>query len=98
MNVDPNLMITFIVLTALAVALQTGVVIGLYIASSKINRQADRAIAETHRLFGPINRLAEILEERSGQFADLSANAPAKLKEAEGKLSTIVEWVRRRKQ
>ena len=71
---DQNLLTTFIALTALAVLLQTGILVGFYIVTSKLSRQANRAVEQTQNLFGPMNRLIETLQSASIRLAEISAS------------------------
>lgn len=65
MAIDSNLLTIFIALTAVAILIQTGILVGIYFLSSKISRQADRAIANTRNLLGPLLTVAEKLRSAS---------------------------------
>jgi ribosomal protein S28E/S33 len=60
--VDQNLLTLFVALTALAVLIQTGILIGFYIVSLKLSRQADQAINMTRNVVGPIQTVAENIQ------------------------------------
>ena len=42
--VDQSLLTVFLALTAAAILIQTGILVGFYFASAKLGQQADRAI------------------------------------------------------
>src|SRR5690349_17239932 len=54
MQVNENLLIAFVALTAVAVVIQTGIVAGLYYAMHRMSRQADRAFVESRKMLGPL--------------------------------------------
>ena len=60
--VDQNLLTIFVGLTALAVLIQTGILIGFFYVSTKISRQADQAITLTRNVASPIQTVAENIE------------------------------------
>jgi hypothetical protein len=47
---DPTLLTVFVVLTAAAVLIQTGLIIGVYVVSLSAGRRADRAMDVAHTL------------------------------------------------
>lgn len=61
----------FIALTAVAVLIQTGILVAFYFLSTKISRQADRATANMRNLLGPLLTVAENLQAASTRLADL---------------------------
>jgi len=75
MPANLDLLTLFIAVTALAVIVQTAVVTGLCIATLKMARQADRAIAETQRLFGPIQQIVTTLETASSKLGNFTVSA-----------------------
>src|SRR5262249_55827193 len=72
--VDQNLLTVFIALTALAVLIQAGILVGFYFLSRKLSRQADRALDVTRNLLGPVQTTAENLRAVSARVAEISAN------------------------
>jgi len=80
---DQKLLTIFIALTAVAVLIQTGIFVGLYIVSRKISLQADRAITETQKLFGPMDRLIEILQATSSRLVEFSASTQGRARQME---------------
>jgi hypothetical protein len=72
---DQRLLTIFIALTSAAVLIQTGILVGFYFLSSKVSKQANRAVEQTQNLFGPMNRLIETLQTASNRMAEVSATA-----------------------
>lgn len=60
--VDQNLLTIFVGLTTLAVLIQTGILIGFFVVSTKISRQADQAISLTRNVVSPLQTVAENVE------------------------------------
>jgi len=93
---DQNLLTIFVAVTALAVLIQTGIVAGIFFASLKISRQADRAAAEARRFVEPAHRMVNTLESASNQLADFSASTQASLRQWERQLSDALDRFRRK--
>jgi hypothetical protein len=86
--VDQNLLTIFIALTALAVLIQTGILVGLFIVSMKLSRQADRAIDVTRNFLDPLQRTVENLQSVSARIAEFGAAT-------RGQLQQLEHWWRR---
>lgn len=63
--VDENLLTIFLALTALAVLIQTGILVGFYFLSTKLSRQMDQAMDTTRNLLTPLQAVAESLQSVS---------------------------------
>ena len=87
--VNPNLLTVFIALTAIAVLLQTGILVGLYFLSSKLSRQADQALAVTRNVLGPLQNVTESLQTVSARVTEFGAVT-------QGPLRQLENWWRRR--
>jgi hypothetical protein len=81
--VDQRLLTIFIALTSVAILIQTGIFVGLYIVSRKISLQADRAIDQTQKLFGPMDRLIDMLQTASSRLAEFSASTQGRARQVE---------------
>ena len=81
--VDQNLLTIFIALTALAVLIQAGILVGFYFLSTKLSRQADRAMDVTRNLLGPLQTTAENLRAVSARLAELAATTQEQLRRFE---------------
>ena len=81
--VDQNLLTIFIALTALAVLIQAGILVGFYFLSTKLSRQADRAMDVSRNLLGPLQTTAENLRAVSARLAEFSANTQEQLRRFE---------------
>jgi len=79
--VDSNLMTIFVALTAVAVLIQTGILVGFYFLSTKLSRQADRAMDATRTLVGPMHKVADNLQEISGRIVRIGATAQDSLRQ-----------------
>jgi hypothetical protein len=85
---DQNLLTIFIAITAVAVLIQTGILVGFYFASLKLSRQADQALDLTRNLFGPLQKTIENLRSVTARVAEFSAST-------RGQLRQIENWWRR---
>jgi len=63
--VDQNLLTIFIGLTTLSILIQTGIIAGLFYVTIKMSRQADRALAQSGRMFDPLHRIVDTLQTGS---------------------------------
>jgi len=71
--VNPNLLTIFVALTAVAVVIQTGILVGFYLVSLKLSRQADRAIEASSNVLGPLETVAGNLQVVSGRIAEFGS-------------------------
>ncbi len=72
--VDPNLLTIFVAITAVAVLIQAGILVGFYFVSAKLSRQADQAIDATRNVLGPLQSAVENLKAVSAHIAEFSAS------------------------
>jgi hypothetical protein len=70
--VDQDLLTVFIALTASAVLIQTGILVGLYFVSTKISRQADRAVDATQHILGPVQNAVENLKAVTARLVEFT--------------------------
>ena len=87
--VDQHLLTIFVALTAVAVLIQTGILVGFYFVSTKLSRQADYAIDMSRKVLGPAQTTVENLKIVSGQIADISSKMPDQMRQLE-------QWLKRR--
>jgi len=71
---DQNLLTIFVAVTALAVLIQTGILVGFYFASLKLSRQLDQAMDLTQNLFGPLQSTVQNLRNVTARIAEFSAS------------------------
>jgi hypothetical protein len=98
-----NLITIFLAVVTVAVLIQAGILVGFYIMTSKLTRQADRAISESHRVFGPMERAVETLSTLSARLAEFGASTQQRLHHLEGEAeraetsfrSKLNRWSRR---
>jgi hypothetical protein len=88
--VNPNLLTVFVALTAVAVLIQTGILVGFYFLSTKLSRQADRAMDATRNLVGPMHNVADNLQTISARIAEFGVSTHSKMRQLEN------WWSRRR--
>jgi hypothetical protein len=77
---DSNLLVIFVALTAAAVLIQTGILVGLYFLSTKLSRQADQAVDTTRNMVGPLHTVVDSLQTVSARMADVGAKTQLKLR------------------
>jgi hypothetical protein len=71
---DQNLLTIFVAATALAVLIQTGILVGFYFGLLKLSRQLDQAMDLTRNLFGPLQNAVEHLRGVTARIAEFSAS------------------------
>ena len=87
--VDQNLLTVFVALTAAAVLIQAGILVGFYFVSAKLSRQADQALDITRNLLSPVHSTAQNLESVTARLAKFSAVTQEQLRHFD-------DWWRRR--
>jgi hypothetical protein len=80
---DQTLLTIFVALTAVAVLIQTGILVGVYFLSTKLTRQADNAIDMSRNLLGPLQRTVENLQAVSARIAEFSSRTQQQLRQLE---------------
>ena len=86
--VDQHLLTIFIALTTLAVLIQTGILVGFFFLSTKLSRQADRAIDVTRNFLDPLQKTVENLQGVSAHIVEFGAAA-------RGQMQQLERWWRR---
>lgn len=81
--VNPNLLTIFIALTAVAVLIQAGILVGFYFLSTKLSRQAGQAMDATRNLIGPLHTVADTLQTVSARIAEFGGIAQVNLRKLE---------------
>jgi hypothetical protein len=71
--VDQNLLTVFVALTAVAVVIQTGILLGFYLFSNKLSRQAEQALDVARNFFGPLHRTLDKLQDVTHRAEDFLA-------------------------
>ena len=80
---DQTLLTIFVALTAGAVLIQTGILVGVYFLSTKLTRQADNAMDMSRNLLGPLQRTVENLQAVSARIAEFSSRTQQQLRQLE---------------
>ena len=86
--VDQNLLTVFLAVTAVAVLIQTGILVGFYVVTTKLTRQADQAVDIVHRLLGPLESAVENLRVVTSHIADFSHST-------QGQIRQVEKWFKR---
>ena len=94
--VDQNLLTIFIGLTTLSILIQTGIIAGLFYVTYKMSQQADRAFAQSSRMFDPLHRIADTLHKGSVRFNEVANSSRAKLKQTELQMERALDNIRHR--
>ena len=81
--VDQRVLTIFLALTAVAVLIQTGLLVGFYFASTKLSRQVDQALDTTRNVLGPLQNTVESLQIVTERIAEVSATAKGQLRQVE---------------
>ncbi len=81
--VDQKLLTILIALTAVAVLIQTGIIVGFYILSTKLSRQADHAMDVTRSFIGPLQSAVENLQIVTARLAEFSSTVKGPLRQLE---------------
>jgi hypothetical protein len=76
-----NLLTIFIALTALAILIQVGILVGFVVVTKTITRQANRAVEETKKMVDPVNRLVNSLQTTSNQLTEMSDSIQNRLRQ-----------------
>ena len=69
-----NLLTIFVALTAVAVLIQTGILVGFYFVSSKLSRQAEQVVDITRNVLGPLQSTVENLKTVTARVAEFSSS------------------------
>jgi hypothetical protein len=86
---DQNLLTIFIAVTALAVLIQTGIMVGFYYVSTKLTRQADQALNMAQDMVRPLQTTIETLHDVTMRLSSFSAAT-------QGQLRRLENWWARR--
>jgi hypothetical protein len=86
--VDQNLLTVFLAVTAVAVLIQTGILVGFYVVTAKLTRQADQAMDTVHKLLGPLESAVENLHAVTSHIAEFSNSA-------QGQIRQVEKWFKR---
>jgi hypothetical protein len=94
--VDQNLLTIFIGLTTLSILIQTGIIAGLYYVTYKMSQQADRAFAQSKRMYDPLHRIVDTLQTGSVRLNEFANSSRAKLKQTELQMDRALDKIRQR--
>ena len=79
---DQNLLTIFLAILALAVLIQTGILVGFYVASLKLSRQFDQIAGLTRNVLGPLENAVENLRNVTARVAEFSASTRSWLRKS----------------
>ncbi len=86
--VDQNLLTVFLAVAAVAVLIQTGILVGFYVVTAKLTRQTDEAMDTVHKLLGPLESAVENLRVVTSHIAGFSHSTQEQIRQVE-------KWFRR---
>ena len=69
-----NLLTIFVALTAVAVLIQTGILVAFYLVSSKLSRQAEQVVDVTRSVLGPLQDAVENLKTVTARVVEFSSS------------------------
>jgi len=69
-----NLLTIFVALTAVAVLIQTGILVGFYFVSLKLSRQAEQVADVTRNVLGPLQGAVENLKTVTARVAEFNSS------------------------
>ena len=94
--VDQSLLTTYVVVTALAVLIQTGIVMGIYVTTLKMAKKADLAVAEAQKMVEPAHRMVHALEAVSTNVAMHAASSVSNLRRLESQVGRSLDRLRQK--
>jgi hypothetical protein len=77
-----TLLVVAIVVTALAVIVQAGVLVAMYLMSRQVADRVNGLVGQTQRLMAPIENVAQNLKSASTDLADMGKTARVQLEHA----------------
>jgi hypothetical protein len=85
---NQDLLTIFVALTGVAALLQTGIIVGIYIAARKLEKRTDHVSGELRRVLnGPADQAIESLQQLSLTMAEYAALTQEKLRQLEQTLN-----------
>jgi len=81
--VDQNLLTLFLAVTAVAVLIQTGMIVGFLLISAKLTRHVDQTLELVGKSVGPLHATTENLQTVSANIAELTSKLPEVLRKLE---------------
>src|SRR2546430_16832693 len=70
-----GLLTLFVAMTAVAIVVQAGVLVGIYIMSKRLAEQGERFMKETRELMVPVRSIAENLRAASANLVEIGLSA-----------------------
>jgi len=86
--VDQDIVTVFLAVTAVAVLIQAGILVGFCLLSSKLNRQVNSAMDVTRDVLGRIQNATGNLQDATDRFTEFSSKTQEKVRE-------LQQWMKR---
>ena len=86
-----GLLTLFVVLTAVAIITQAGVLLGMYFMSKRLSEQVERFMKETREMMVPIRSIAENLRTASANLVEIGLSARDQFRRVEAMVTDTGE-------
>ena len=86
-----GLLTLFVVLTALAVITQAGVLVGIYVMSKRLSEQIERFMKETREMMAPMKSITENLRIASANLVEIGLTAREQFRRVEAMVTDTGE-------
>src|SRR5437660_6818322 len=86
-----GLLTLFVAMTAVAIVVQAGVLVGIYIMSKRLAEQVERFMKETRELMVPVRSIAESLRVASANLVEIGLSARDQFRRVEAMVADTGE-------
>src|SRR5437762_9516165 len=86
-----GLLTLFVAMTAVAIVVQAGVLVGIYIMSKRLAEQVERFMKETRELMVPVRSIAENLRTASANLVEIGLSARDQFRRVEAMVTDTGE-------
>src|SRR5256885_5622366 len=86
-----GLLTIFVAMTAVAIVVQAGVLVGIYIMSKRLAEQVERFMKETREMMVPVRSIAENLRAASANLVEIGLSARDQFRRVEAMVTTTGE-------
>jgi len=89
-----TLLIVAIVVTAIAIVTQAGVLVAMYLLSARVSKDVSGLVEESQKLMGPLERVATNFRSASDDVAEMGKSARQEVHRVDSMLSETRDTVR----
>src|SRR5437660_9854971 len=86
-----GLLTLFVAMTAVAIVVQAGVLVGIYIMSKRLAEQVERFMKETREMMVPVRSIAENLRMASANLVEIGLSARDQFRHVEAMVTATGE-------